>query len=157
MPRSSCGSLPAITEAGSFFDDDVGIDAVTFNNVPGRRRWRWRIPGRKPGRHRVAATAADADHATPGALADERAETRLAKHVGENIAVGSRSFVDQTNLRAIEHCAGVSVGLLVDAIEIGAEQIAPEAFDEHLRNVAAAIAADVKRSRPVCESADKNT
>ena len=97
-PRSSCGSRPARTDSGIVLHLDVGIDAVALDDPLARRATTEPNSGTKIWPPSISGTVAgDAHHAAPGALADQRAQTHLAEHVGEDVAVRARPLVDQAD------------------------------------------------------------
>src|SRR5579859_272757 len=136
--------VAAVNDGGRIvFDDDVGVDAVAFDNV---------LAGDGAGgsfRHKHCtaveqrSTPANAHNSAPSTLADERAKPRLAEHVGKDVAVGCRGFVDQANLGAVKDGVRIGFGLFVQPIVLGAQKFAAQTLDDHLRNVAAPVAAHV--------------
>jgi hypothetical protein len=129
--------------SGVVFDHDVWIDAMAFNHpqASGASGGKFRHENLTTVEQR--AVSGDADNAAPGALADQRAKAGLLEHVRKDVAVGSGGFIDQAYLGPVENGARVSVGELIVSSKSGAEQIAAQAFNQHLRNVSAAIAADI--------------
>src|SRR5437773_2718841 len=86
-------SAAQTTGAGIVLHFNVRIDAMTFNDplTFGACESRLRHENRAAVDQRAAI--ADADHAAPRALADQRSQPRFAKHRRENIAVRSRVLV----------------------------------------------------------------
>ena len=87
--------IAALDQIGRIvFNLDVGVDPMAFDHILA-----FRI-GRSEFRHVHLATiqkrpsARDSHHPAPGAFPDQRPQTRLAKHLREDIAIGCRSLID---------------------------------------------------------------
>src|SRR5437764_11316838 len=85
----------------------------------------------------------DTNYAAPPAHADQCTEHGFAKHPRKNVAVGSRVTIEQRHHRTDKDAIRISVADTVRARIIYAEQLAPQPFDQHARNVAAAIRAHI--------------
>ena len=110
IARSSCGSLPASSRRDVLLDDDVGIDAVAFDHVLASV-FALANCGTKISPPSISrAPAVDADHAAPGARADQRAELRLLEHVREDVAVGGGRAVAQRGQMAEEGLLRIGAG-----------------------------------------------
>src|SRR5262245_29770517 len=99
------GAVELLIGTGEFLGgvvvhDDVGIDAVTFDDpflavdlVGGELR----LVDIAAVKQRQSA--ADADGAAPASLADQLAELVMAEAIGEEIAVGGGELVEEADLR----------------------------------------------------------
>src|SRR5512141_2494447 len=142
------GFVELVVDAGELpgrvvVDDDIGLDADALDDPALALR---AVRGELGLVERAAVEerqgAADADDAAPGALADERAELEGLEPVGEDVPVGGRELVAETDLGAEEGRAGVGAGDLVPG-HLDHDHLPDEPVDDHRRDVAAAVAADV--------------
>src|SRR5258707_3566322 len=128
---------------GIIFHDDIRIDAMAFDDVFPVGRGAGEFGHENGAAIQERAAASDADHSSPSALADQWTETSLAEHVRKDITIGCGRFVDEADFGSVKHSEGISARVVRDPIEIGAEQLAAKALNQHRRNVAAAVAAAV--------------
>src|SRR5215471_13054216 len=135
--------VPVNDHGGIVFDHDIGIDAVSLNYPLASGGGGAEFGYIDSAAVKQWPVATDAHHASPGALADEGAETCLVEHVRKNVAVGGRGFVNQANLGAKKNSVRIGAGLLIVAGKIHAKQFAAQALDEHAGDVAAAVASHV--------------
>ena len=89
------------------------------------------------------AAIADADHAAPRALADQRSQPRFAKHRRENIAVRSRVLVQERRHRSDESPSRICGRLIEGPRIVEREHLSAQPLDQHLRDIAAAVRAHV--------------
>ena len=123
-------------------DVDIGIGAVVLHRPADVRE-----PERELGlSHRGAVdqrmARIDADHAAPGALADERADLHQLEAVREDVAVGAGVLVGERDQRAEGGVGRVGVGLFPPR-EVVADALARELLEQELRDVTAAVVAHV--------------
>ena len=89
------------------------------------------------------AMGGDADHPSPRPLADQRAEAGLLEPGRENITVGGRILAHQAHEVSEKHFIRIGPEVGVRSRIAGAEKLSAQALDEHLGNVASAVAAHV--------------
>jgi hypothetical protein len=69
------------------FDDDVWIHAVAFDDVLAGNRAAGSLRDEHDTSIEQRSTPADAHHTAPSALSNQGTESRLAEHVGKDVAV----------------------------------------------------------------------
>ena len=84
----------------------------------------------------------DADHAAPGALADELADAHQLEAVAEDVAVGPRLFIGQRDHGTRRGLVGIA-GRLAPAQQVPGDALAGDLLQQQLRDMAAAVVADI--------------
>ena len=122
------------------FDDPVAVQGVG---------------GEERGAHvltvKIGPRAGDAHDAAPRTFADELAQAQLAEAIGEEVAVGRGVFVDEADLRAVEGLVRHGLVLAAVARHAHAVDFTLKPFQDHGRNVAAAVHAVVDDERLLVE------
>src|SRR5258706_15826563 len=85
------------------------------------------------------AAVVNADHASPGTLADERPQARFAKHRRKDIPVRGRVLIEYSHHRAEEHPIGISTRCVVGALVVKGQDLSPQTLNQHARDITAPI------------------